>query len=112
MNDKFVAESIKRYNTPPDLFSAGGFVSVAAILAGIQKAGTTDTEKLIAAMEGMSFDTPKGTMTFRKEDHQAMQSQYVFRTKKAPGASEWDVVDLVREVPAAEMPVPLKVKAP
>jgi branched-chain amino acid transport system substrate-binding protein len=49
-------------------------------------------------------------MTFRKEDHQAMQSQYVFRTKKAPGASEWDVVDLVREVPASEMPVPIKVK--
>ena len=110
MNDAFVAESIKRYKTPPDLFSAGGFVTAAAIISGLKKAGSTDPEKLIAAMESMEFDTPKGKMTFRKEDHQAMQSQYVFRTKKAPGASEWDVVDLVREVPASEMPVPIKVK--
>ena len=112
MNDAFVAESVKRYNVPPDLFSAGGFVTVAAILNGIKKAGTTDTEKLIAAMEGMEFDTPKGKMTFRKEDHQAMQSQYVFQTKKAPGSKgELDVLDLVREVPASEMPVPVKVKS-
>ena len=97
---------------PPDLFSAGGFVTVAAILNGIKKAGTTDTEKLIAAMEGMEFDTPKGKMTFRKEDHQAMQSQYVFQTRKAPGSKgELDVLDLVREVPASEMPVPVKVKS-
>ena len=33
-------------------------------------------------MEGMSFDTPKGTMTFRKEDHQALQDMYHWRIKK------------------------------
>ncbi len=27
-------------------------------------------------MEGMKFDTPKGKMTFRKEDHQALQVMY------------------------------------
>ena len=32
-------------------------------------------------MEGMSFDTPKGKMTFRKENHQAMQRMYHFRIK-------------------------------
>ena len=42
-----------------------------AVVAAIKKAGGTDTEKLIAAMEGLEFDTPKGKMTFRKEDHQA-----------------------------------------
>jgi branched-chain amino acid transport system substrate-binding protein len=111
MNDAFVAESIKRHKVPPDLFSAGGFVTGAAILAGIKKAGSTDTEKLIAAMEGMEFDTPKGKMSFRKEDHQAMQSQFVYRVRKTPGpAGEWDTVELVREVPASEMPVPIKVK--
>ncbi len=110
MNDAFVAESIKRHKTPPDLFSAGGFVTAAAILGGLKKAGSTDSEKLIAAMEGMEFDTPKGRMSFRKEDHQAMQSQYQFRVKKAAGSSEWDVVNLVREIPASEMPVPVKAK--
>jgi len=110
MNDWFVAESQKKYKVPPDLFSAGGFVTAAAILSGIKKAGGTDTEKLIAAMEGMDFDTPKGKMTFRKEDHQAMQSQYAFSVKKTPGkGGGMDLLDLVREIPASEMPVPVKV---
>jgi branched-chain amino acid transport system substrate-binding protein len=109
MNDWLVAENRKRFNQPPDLFTAGGFVTAAAIVAGIKKANSTDTEKLIAAMEGMEFDTPKGKMIFRKEDHQAMQAQYVFKVKKDP-KDEWDMLELVREVPASEMPVPIKTK--
>ncbi|CAN5910197.1 substrate-binding domain-containing protein [soil metagenome] len=109
MNDWLVAEHQKRYKMPPDAFTAGGFVTAAAIVAGIKKAGTVDTPKLIAAMEGMEFDTPKGKMTFRKEDHQAMQSMYRFRTKKSP-AGEWDLLELVREVPASEISVPITAK--
>ena len=45
-------------------------------VAAVTKAKSTDTEKLIAAMEGLEFDTPKGKMIFRKEDHQALQSMY------------------------------------
>lgn len=109
MNDWLVAEHRKRYNVPPDLFTAGGFTATAAVVAGIRKAGSVDTPKLIAAMEGMEFDTPKGKMTFRKEDHQAMQVQYQFRMKK-DGKSEWDLFELVREIAASEMPVPITVK--
>jgi len=109
MNDWLVAEHQKRYQQPPDLFTAGGFVTAAAIIAGIKKANSTDTEKLITAMENMEFDTPKGKMKFRKEDHQAMQSQYQFKVKKS-SQGEWDMLELVREVPASEMPVPIKVK--
>ncbi|WP_444814802.1 substrate-binding domain-containing protein [Variovorax davisae] len=109
MNDWLVTEHQKRFKMPPDLFTAGGFVTASAIIAGLKKAGSADSEKLIAAMEGMDFDTPKGKMTFRKEDHQAMQAQYQFKMKKAP-ASEWDLLELVREIPASEMPVPITVK--
>ena len=53
-----------------------------AVVEAMKKTnGDTDTNKLIAAMEGMSFETPKGRMTFRKEDHQAMQSMYHFKIK-------------------------------
>ena len=110
MNDAFVAESLRRYKVPPDSFTASGFSSVAAILAGLRKAGTTETEKLIAAMEGMEFETPKGKLVFRKEDHQALQPMYILRMKKGPGADAWDLVDLVREIPASELPLPLTVK--
>ena len=58
-------------NAPPDFFVAGGFAAASAVFNGITRAGGTDTERLIAAMEGMTFDTPKGQMTFRREDHQA-----------------------------------------
>ena len=72
--------------------------------------GETNTEKLITAMEGMTFDTPKGPMTFRKEDHQAMQSMYHFRV--APGARPGAMPDLhlVKEIKPNEMDVPIKVK--
>jgi hypothetical protein len=59
--------------------------------------GDTNTNKLIKTMEGMSFDTPKGKMTFRKEDHQAMQSMYHFKIKVDP-AFAWGVPELVREI--------------
>jgi branched-chain amino acid transport system substrate-binding protein len=106
MNDWLVTEHQKRYKVPPDLFTAGGFAAVSAAIEGIRKAGSTDTNKLIAAMEGMTFETPKGPITFRKEDHQGMQVQYHFRTKKA-AQGEWDLLELVREIPASEMPVPI-----
>ena len=109
INDWFVAEHQKRYKTPPDFFTAGGFAAASAALTALSKAGSSDTEKLIAAMEGMDFDTPKGKMTFRKEDHQAMQSMYHFRIKKAQ-AGEWDLLELVREIPASELPVPVRNK--
>ena len=109
INDWFVAEHQKRYKTPPDFFTAGGFAAASAVVGALTKAGSADTEKLIAAMEGMEFDTPKGRMAFRKDDHQAMQSMYHFRIKKAQ-AGEWDLLELVREIPAAEMPIPVRNK--
>ncbi|RZL35186.1 MAG: ABC transporter permease, partial [Rubrivivax sp.] len=39
---------------------------------------------------GMSFETPKGKMTFRAEDHQAMQSMYHFRIKVDPAFPRGD----------------------
>ncbi len=109
MNDWLVTEHQKRFGTPPDFFTAGGFAAASAVVEGIRKAGGTDTEKLIAAMEGMSFDTPKGPMTFRKEDHQALQAMYHFRIKKAQ-KGEWDLLELVNVIPAAKLPIPIRNK--
>ncbi len=110
VNDWLVAEHRKRYaGALPDFFTAGGMAAGIAAVEAIKKAGGTDTEKLIAAMEGMSFESPKGTMTFRKEDHQAMQAMYQFRIKKAQ-ANEWDLLELVREIPASQIPVPIRNK--
>jgi branched-chain amino acid transport system substrate-binding protein len=109
-NDWLVAEYKKRYGgAPPDFFVAGGMAAGIAIVEAVKKAGGTDTEKLIAAMEGLTFDSPKGPMTFRKEDHQAMQAMYHFRIKKEQ-KDEWDLLDLVREIPAKDIPLPVRNK--
>lgn len=109
MNDWLVAENQKRLKQPPDFFTAGGFAAASAVYTALTKAGSSDTEKLIATMEGMEFDTPKGKMTFRKEDHQALQPMFHFRIKKAQ-ANEWDLLELVREFPASELPLPIRNK--
>ena len=109
MNDWLVAEHRKRFNTPPDFFTAGGMAAASAALSAVKKAGGSDSEKLIAAMEGIEFDTPKGTMMLRKEDHQAMQVMYDFKIKP-DGKDEYDLLDLVREIPISELPVPIRNK--
>ncbi|WP_313311949.1 substrate-binding domain-containing protein [Pulveribacter sp.] len=108
VNDAMVAMHYKQYKTPPDFFTAGGFSAAMALVTALKSTnGETGTNKLIKAMEGMSFETPKGTMTFRKEDHQAMQSMYHFRIKDDP-AFAWGVPELVREIKPAEMQVPIR----
>ncbi len=104
-NDWLKAEYQRRHNAPPDFFVAGGFAAAAAVVAGLERAGSADTEKLIAAMAGMTFETPKGPMTFRREDHQALQEMYHFRIK--PNARDNDLLELVRTIPASEMPLPI-----
>ncbi len=109
MNDWLVAEHMKRHKSPPDMFTAGGFAAASAVVTALRKVPSAETEKLIAAMEGMDFETPKGRMTFRREDHQAMQAMYHFRIKKEQ-KGEWDLLELVREIPASELPVPIRNK--
>ncbi len=107
-NEWLVANHYKQFKSPPDFFTAGGMSAAIAIVEALKKTkGDVDTNKLIATMEGMSFDTPKGRMTFRKEDHQAMQSMYHFRIKVDP-AFAWGVPELVREIKPDEMSVPIR----
>jgi branched-chain amino acid transport system substrate-binding protein len=110
VNEWLVANHYKQFKTPPDFFTAGGMSAGIALVEALKKTGgDTNTDKLIKTMEGMSFETPKGKMTFRKEDHQAMQSMYHFRVKADP-AFAWGVPELVREIKPEEMDVPIKNK--
>ena len=98
VNDWLVAEHQKRFKCAARFLHRGGLAAAMAAVDGDQQGqGSTDTEKLIAAMEGMEFDTPKGKMMFRKEDHQALQSMYHFRIKVDPNLA-WAVHELVRVI--------------
>ncbi len=107
-NEWLVSNHYSKFKSPPDFFTAGGMSAGIALVEALKKTnGDTNTEKLIGAMEGMSFETPKGKMTFRKEDHQAMQSMYHFKIKVDP-AFAWGVPELVREIKPEEMSVPIR----
>ncbi|MDG0857653.1 ABC transporter permease [Pelomonas puraquae] len=110
VNEWLVANHYKQFKAPPDFFTAGGMSAGIALVEALKKTGgDTATNKLIKTMEGMSFETPKGKMTFRAEDHQAMQSMYHFRIKIDP-AFPWGVPELVREIKPEEMAVPIRNK--
>ena len=77
-----------------------------AIVKALETAEELETEALIAALEGMSWETPKGTMTFRAEDHQALQSMYHFKIRVDENV-DWAIPELVREITADETDIPL-----
>jgi branched-chain amino acid transport system substrate-binding protein len=109
-NDAMVSRHYSQFKSPPDFFTAGGFSAAMAVVTALRNSkGDASANALIKTMEGMSFDTPKGKMMFRKEDHQAMQSMYHFKIKNDP-AFAWGVPELVREIKAEEMVVPIRNK--
>ena len=110
VNEAMVSRHYSQFKAPPDFFTAGGFSAAMALVTALNNSkGDASANTLIKTMEGMSFDTPKGKMTFRKEDHQAMQSMYHFKIKVDP-AFAWGVPELIREIKAEEMNVPIRNK--
>jgi branched-chain amino acid transport system substrate-binding protein len=107
VNDWLVKTHQERFGTPPDFFTAGGMAAGMAAVEAIKKAGSTDTEALISAMEGMEWMTPKGMMKFRAEDHQALQSMYHFKIRVDPDV-EWAIPELVRELTIEDLPIPIR----
>ncbi|RLQ97535.1 substrate-binding domain-containing protein [Falsibacillus albus] len=109
VNDWLVAEHKKRFNGQvPDLFTPGGMSAAISIVEALKKTkGDTDSDKLIKTMEGMSFETPKGKMTFRKEDHQALQSMYAIKLEKKEGVP-YPVPVLERELTPEETAPPIQ----
>lgn len=73
----FLAAYQKKYNDYPRLGSIVGYATMKSLAAGIAKAGSTDTEKLITAFRGLAVDGPFGPFTYRASDHQATAGAFV-----------------------------------
>jgi branched-chain amino acid transport system substrate-binding protein len=74
-----------KFNDYPRLGSVVGYVTLKAAAAILAKAGSTDTDKLIAAAEGLKLDTPFGSVTFRPIDHQSTLGAFVGKTAVVDG---------------------------
>ncbi len=111
MNTWLTDEHKKRFNGEiPDLFTAGGMTAAVAIVEALEKTkGDVEVENLIKTMEGMTFETPKGKMQFRAEDHQALQALYAIKLEKQAG-SDHPVPVFMRELTMEETAPPIKNK--
>lgn len=79
VHQKFVEAYQKRFNETPRLGSVVGYTTFIAIAQAIKKAGSTDTEKLIAALRGLKVDSVFGPVTFRALDQQSTFGAFIGR---------------------------------
>ena len=82
---RFLADYQAKFHDYPRLGSVVGYGAVKSAAAALARAGSTDTEKLVAAMQNLSFDTPFGQVTYRAIDHQSTMGAYVGRTAVRDG---------------------------
>jgi branched-chain amino acid transport system substrate-binding protein len=75
----------RKYNDYPRLGSVVGYTAIQSIAAGIKKAKSTDTDKLVAAFKGLELMTPFGKTVYRPQDNQSTMGAYIGKTKNEGG---------------------------
>jgi branched-chain amino acid transport system substrate-binding protein len=91
-NDQFR----KKYDGKvPSDYGALGYAGVKTLLMAAKSAGTTDTDKVVEAMETLKYDYYKGPEYYRKCDHQAVQSVFIIESKSKPERGPDDVFNIL-----------------
>src|SRR6185436_9453674 len=86
MNEKFVKDYNADYKRNPDFFSVGGWDGMHAIYESLKKTnGDTDGEKLIGAVKGMAWESPRGPISIDPETRDIIQTVYIRRVEKVGG---------------------------
>ena len=80
-NKKFVDAFKAANKADPDLYGDDSYGLIYFYKAAVEKAKSTETDKVRAAMKDLSWDTPQGKKTMRGGDHQAIQPMYVVRVE-------------------------------
>ncbi|OYX85209.1 MAG: ABC transporter substrate-binding protein [Rhizobiales bacterium 17-65-6] len=107
-HDAFLKAYQAKFNDYPRLGSIVGYLTMKAAAAIITKAGSTDTDKMIAAAEGLSMGTPLGPIVFRAIDHQSTLGAFVGKTAVKDGKGV--MVDTAYRDGAAYLPSDAEVK--
>ena len=74
-----------KFKDYPRLGSVVGYAMIKSVAAGLAKAKSTESLKLVAAFKGLQVDTPFGKITYRAEDHQSTMGAFVGKTKNDNG---------------------------
>lgn len=100
---RFVDGFQKRFNRPPGDYAGYAYSAIRLLLQSVEKAGTTNSDKVAAQMSGATYDTYKGKQWMRKCDHQSFQDWYIVRSKPQKNQKgKYDVMDIVANVPPSE----------
>jgi branched-chain amino acid transport system substrate-binding protein len=100
----FLVAALKKQNKVPDLFDPDGFVGAEMVVRAIEKADGEDVGKMISALEGWTFEAPKGKQTIRAADHAMLQPMFV---AKLQGSGSNIAPQLVRTVPLEAVSPPV-----
>jgi branched-chain amino acid transport system substrate-binding protein len=101
----FVTRFAQRTGRHPVAGALVGYVTFQSIIEAIRKAQTTDTEKLVTALEALQVETPIGPITYRPFDHQSTMGAWVGTTKRDPARGvtvmdPWEYVPGERVLPS------------
>ena len=106
LNKKYVEDFKKANNFRPNFVSVGGYDGMHLIYQALEKTGgKTDGDTLLAAMKGVKWESPRGTMSIDPETRDIVQPIYIRKVEKINGElwnTEFDKFDDVKD--------PLKVK--
>jgi branched-chain amino acid transport system substrate-binding protein len=102
-NKAFLQAYKDKYGVVPGDYSYLGYTGIKTLVEGIKKAKTTDQEKVIDALEGITIETPGGPLTIRKFDHQGEMGVYVGLTKKSPEFSRFLILEKLDYIPGSQI---------
>lgn len=88
-------EALDAAGEQADLFSPDGFVAAQMIVRAIAEGGGDDVDAMVAALEGWSFDGPKGSYEIRAEDHALIQPMFQARLIEQDGAWVPELIEVV-----------------
>jgi branched-chain amino acid transport system substrate-binding protein len=87
-NKQFVKDFQAKTGKLPVDWSLEGFMAVQGLAAGINKAGSTDPQKVKTAMEGLTISGPLGSVLIDAKTHQFMMPVAITETVGDPSAPE------------------------
>jgi len=108
---RFLKAYEAKYADYPRLGSVVGYAALHSVATIIAKAGSTDTEAMVDAAQGIGVATPFGPITYRAADHQSTMGAFVGRTAVKDGKGimvDWHYADGANFLPPPDEAVKLR----
>ena len=86
MNKEFVAAYKKAFNNRPGFMAVSGYDGIHLIYEAVKKTGgNTDGDKLVEAMKGMKWESPRGPISIDPETRDIVQNIYIRKVERVDG---------------------------